>query len=29
MFGYPLWHHFAPYASLYYGGVQLNYYSYG
>jgi hypothetical protein len=29
MFGYPLWHNFAPYASLYYGGVQLNYYAYG
>jgi hypothetical protein len=29
MFGYPLWHHFSPYASLYYGGVQPNYYAYG
>jgi hypothetical protein len=29
MFGYPLWHHFALYASLYYGGVQPNYYAYG
>jgi hypothetical protein len=29
MFGYPSWHHFAPYTSLYYGGVQPNYYSYG
>jgi hypothetical protein len=29
MFGYPLWHHFAPYVSLYYGGVQPNYYAYG
>jgi hypothetical protein len=29
MFGYPLWHKFAPYVSLYYGGVQLKYYAYG
>jgi hypothetical protein len=29
MFGYPLWHKFAPCASLYYGGVQQNYYAYG
>jgi hypothetical protein len=29
MFDYPLWHHFPPYASLYYGGVQPNYYAYG
>jgi hypothetical protein len=28
-FGYRLWHHFAPYASLYYGGLQPNYYAYG
>jgi hypothetical protein len=25
MFGYPSWHHFAPYMSLYYGGVQPNF----
>jgi hypothetical protein len=29
IFGYPLWHHFAPYAYSYYGGVQPNYYAYG
>jgi hypothetical protein len=29
MFGYPSWHNFIPYASLYYGGGQLDYYAYG
>jgi hypothetical protein len=29
MFGYPLCHHFSPYVSLYYGGLQPNYYAYG
>jgi hypothetical protein len=29
MFGYPLCHHFSLYVSLYYGGVQPNYYAYG